>query len=72
MFERADFERLESVLRGLSGAFIMSINDVPEIRELFSWASIEAVTTTYSIAKNKAGQGKVGELIIRGPETAGR
>ena len=58
IFGRVDFENLSTVLRGIKGRFIMPINDVPEIRELFGWATIVAVETTYTVAKD------VGELII--------
>jgi len=36
VFSRADFEALTALLKGKKGRFILSINDVPEIRELFS------------------------------------
>jgi len=62
IFGRGDFENLKTLLKGIKGRFIMSINDVPEIRELFDWATIEAVETTYSVGKTKAK--RVGELII--------
>jgi len=62
MFERADFERLATLLRAIKGRFIMSINDVPEIRDLFAGFNIEDVQTTYTIAKGKAK--KAEELII--------
>ncbi len=62
VFGRVDFENLSTLLRGIKGRFIMSINDVPEIRDLFDWATIEAVETTYTVAKGKGK--RVGELII--------
>jgi DNA adenine methylase len=62
MFERADFERLAIQLQNIDGRFIMSINDVPEIRALFAAFTIEQVETTYSI--NKKSSKRVGELII--------
>jgi len=62
MFERADFERLNDVLMNLKGHFILSLNDRPEVREIFKSFDIEAVETTYSIAKKQAH--KVGEVII--------
>ena len=62
VFARSDFERLSKQLKKIKGRFIMSINDVPEIRKLFAFANIEAVGTNYSVGK---GNGKkVGELII--------
>ncbi|WP_219908654.1 DNA adenine methylase [Pseudogemmobacter blasticus] len=63
LFSRGDFERLEGALRGLKGRFILSINDVPEIRNLFGWARIEEATTTYSIG-TKGGQPGRPELLI--------
>ncbi|MBR0653309.1 DNA adenine methylase [Roseomonas terrae] len=66
MFSRADFEQLAEQLRGLQGRFLLSINDHPEIRRLFAWASIETVETTYSIAGGmRANGGKAAELLIR-------
>ncbi|SDG01710.1 DNA adenine methylase, partial [Rhodobacter capsulatus] len=49
----------------LKGRFLLSINDVPEIREIFSWAEIEPVRTTYSIA-GKGQSIPAAELLIRG------
>jgi len=62
LFKRSDFENLAKQLANLQGRFILSINDVPEIREIFKAFSIEPVTVTYSIAKN--GPAKAKELII--------
>ena len=47
VFERADFERLAAALRTLQGRFIMSINDVPAIREAFAGFAMQEVETTY-------------------------
>lgn len=65
LFSRDDFQRLADGLRGLKGRFLLSINDVPEIREIFSWAEIEPVRTTYSIA-GKGQSIPAAELLIRG------
>ena len=48
IFSRSDFDRLGEMLKGVSGKFIMSINDVPEVRKLFKGFRIEEVTTSYS------------------------
>ena len=61
-FARDDFEVLSRLLKGLKGRFILSINDVPEVRNLFGWAEIEAVETTYTVGKGKGK--RVGELIV--------
>ena len=62
IFAKSDFEALADQLRRIKSHFIMSINDVPEIRDLFAWAQIEEVKTTYTIAKSNGK--KAGELII--------
>lgn len=65
LFSRADFVRLADQLAALRGRFLLSINDVPEIRALFAWATVEAVTTTYSVARRSAGGQDRPELLIR-------
>lgn len=64
LFGRADFERLAQQLANIEGRFLLSINDRPEIRALFPWATIDEVETTYSIAGAGRGAGKVRELLI--------
>lgn len=66
LFSRQDFERLNAALRGLQGRFVLSINDVSEIREMFAWAQIEEVQTTYTIGNAAGSRGARAELIIRG------
>ncbi|AUC54251.1 DNA methyltransferase [Sagittula sp. P11] len=62
-FSRDRFADMAQTLRGIKGAFLLSINDVPEIRELFDWAHIAPVSTTYSVAKGAAQPGRA-ELLI--------
>jgi DNA adenine methylase len=65
LFSRDQYAELAARLAVLKGRFILSINDVPEIRDLFGRFDIEAVETTYSLP----GGGKAmraGELIITG------
>lgn len=64
LFARQDFQRLADILTGIKGGFVLSINDVPEIREIFSWARIEEVQSTYTIGAK--GAKPAAELIIRG------
>jgi DNA adenine methylase len=65
LFSRDQFDLLSDALRGLKGRFILSINDVPEVREMFAWATIEAVELLYTIT---GGRGtKARELIISSP-----
>lgn len=64
LFKRADFERLRDVLSGLKGRFIMSINDRPEVQELFKGFKIEPVRTIYTVGGPR-GAKPVGELIVQ-------
>ncbi len=50
LFQRSDFERLSGALKAIRGRFIVSLNDVPEIREIFAWASIEGVELNYRLS----------------------
>lgn len=62
MFASSDFEVLASLLRGLKGKFILSINDTPEVREIFTGFDFEEVSVGYSL--NGAAQSTFPELII--------
>jgi DNA adenine methylase len=64
LFKREDFARLATLLKALQGAFILSINDVPEVRAIFAGFKIEAVETRYSIARKVGARGRAGELIV--------
>ncbi|MBC8240472.1 MAG: DNA adenine methylase [Alphaproteobacteria bacterium] len=65
LFAREDFTALAAQLAAIKGQFILSINDTPEIRQIFLPFTIEPVETTYTIAGNNKAK-KAGELIITG------
>lgn len=62
IFERGDFSRLASMLKKIEGKFILSINDTPEIRDVFKAFHIEREGTNYQVS-NK-GKKKVVELLV--------
>ena len=62
MFRRGDYQRIAEVLKTIKCAFIMSINDVPEIREIFNDFHFAEVSLTYTISKG--GGKEASELII--------
>ncbi len=64
MFSRADFGRMAAVLRGVKGRFILSINDVQEIRKLFDWAQLAEVTTSYTVGSKTDRAPMRAELLI--------
>jgi DNA adenine methylase len=51
-------------LRTLKGSFILSINDVPEIRETFAGFSMDQVELRYSVS---SGKGQLAKELIIGP-----
>jgi len=64
LFSPADFGVLRGLLEGLEGRFILSLNDVPEVREIFAGFAMEAVGLNYRIG---GGVRPAKELIITGP-----
>lgn len=63
-FARDQFAEMAEVLQSLKGRFLLSINDRPEVREIFAAFPMEAVGTTYTVSAGQAQ--RVGELIIGG------
>ena len=64
-FTAEDHERLARTLRGIAGNFLLSYNDHERIRELYDWATIETVTTRYSLARSTEARQSVTELLVR-------
>jgi len=60
-----DYRRLSSVLAGIQGKFLLTINDHETMREVFSGHSIEEVEVLYSIGKDVKSRGKYGELMVK-------
>ncbi|PCH69840.1 MAG: DNA methyltransferase [Rhodobacteraceae bacterium] len=64
MFGAEDFDRLADQLAGIQGKFLMSINDVPEIRVRFSRFDIEEVMTSYTVGKQTRSRKPRAELLV--------
>jgi DNA adenine methylase len=62
-FKHEDFKQLAERLSGLVGNFVLSINDTPEIREMFSHFNISEIPISYTIQR-KAGK-RFCELLIK-------
>jgi DNA adenine methylase len=67
VFAREDFARMADQLGQLQGRFILSINDRPEVRELFQDFVTEPVGLTYRLSGKPT---EARELIISGPRVA--
>ena len=58
-FVEQDFVDLGKTLAGIKGRFLMSINDTPEVREIFNRFRIEEVTLKYSMGKGLCSRDKL-------------
>lgn len=65
LFERSEFEAMAEQLGSIRGRFLLSVNDHPDVRTIFSGFDMEAVRTTYSVGGMDRAK-RVGELVISG------
>lgn len=63
MFDRGEFAQMASMLERISGRFILSLNDRPEVRDTFASFRIERVELSYTVAGGKHAK-KAREVII--------
>ena len=63
VFAPGDFAALAAQLAGIRGRFILSINDLPGVRDTFASFRMSEVKTTYTISSALGGT-RAGELII--------
>jgi DNA adenine methylase len=64
MFGPEDFDRLAEQLAGIEGKFLMSINDVPEVRAHFRGFDIGEIVTSYTIGKQTRSRKPRRELLV--------
>jgi len=60
--ELSDYQRMADVLAGIKSRFILSINDHPDIREVFRLFQINPVSLKYTVARGKQTNGR--ELLV--------
>ncbi len=62
-----NYENMAEIMRSMKGKMIVTVNDIPEMRECFSEFSIEQLEITYTLGKVKDGKraGKSCELLIK-------
>ena len=73
-FTRKDHERLANALCGMQGKFLLSYNDCPEIRELYSRPGIiiEGTTRLSNIAQRYEAGKQYAELLISNYDTTAK
>lgn len=64
IFSRADFEKLRDLLKNIQGKFILSLNDVPEVRKLFEGFYFHTKQIRWSLNCNSQDENNGKELII--------
>lgn len=64
IFSRADFVKLRDLLKNIKGKFILSLNDVPEVRELFEGFYFHTKQIRWSLNCNSQDENNGKELII--------
>ena len=62
-FEFEQYERIAALARKIKGRMIISVNDIPAMRDVFSGLTIESRPITYTVGAGKGSRRK--ELIIR-------
>ena len=60
--EMEDYREMALALSDIKGKFILSINDLPEMREVFGPFKIKPVTLKYTVTKEKPTAGR--ELLV--------
>lgn len=66
LFSERDHAALAEALRGLRGRFILTLNDCPEARAIFSCFQIDVADLSYSLQGQGAAKA-VREIIVSGP-----
>ncbi|WP_353055363.1 DNA adenine methylase [Falsiruegeria litorea] len=64
MFSAEDFGVLAGLMSSIKGKALLSINDTPEIREIFGAFHMTEVEVSYTVAKQAGSRGKRGELLV--------
>jgi DNA adenine methylase len=64
LFRREEYAELAAVLEALQGRFIMTLNDVPAVRQTFAGFRMEPVALTYTVARKAGPKAAARELII--------
>ncbi|WP_028314665.1 DNA adenine methylase [Desulfatibacillum aliphaticivorans] len=60
---KPDYVEMADILAGVKGKFLLSINDAPEMRDIFKAFKIGTVSLQYSVSQKQSTIGK--ELLIR-------
>lgn len=63
-FGMEQYTRLAELARTIKGKMVISVNDIPEMRQAFAGLTMESLPITYTVGGGKKGS-KAAELVIR-------
>lgn len=64
-FDLSQYRRMAELARTIHGHMILSVNDIPQMREIFHGFTMERVNINYTIGGNTYKKPSASELIIR-------
>lgn len=64
-FDLDQYDRMATLAKTMQGRCVISVNDIPEMRQAFAGLTIERVELNYSVGGKGRNSAKSGELIIR-------
>lgn len=59
------YDRLADLARTIEGRMVISVNDIPEMRQAFAGLAMDRVELTYQVGGSGRAKARSGELIIR-------
>lgn len=68
LFDRSEYEAMAEQLGRLKGRFILSLNDVPEVRRVFGGFRLRPVRLSYSLPGNDRARGAKELLVLGGSQ----
>ena len=64
-FGLEQYDRLAELARSIRGKMVISVNDIPEMRQAFGGLAMERVEITYAVGGQGRAKERAGELVIR-------
>lgn len=64
-FGLEEYARMAELMRGMKGKAVVSVNDIPQMREAFAGLAMKRLATNYTVGASGQGRGEKWELLIR-------
>ncbi len=63
-FDLGQYDRMADLMRNMQGKAIVSVNDIPAMRQAFAGLSMKRLSINYTVCANGRGRDPKGELLI--------